>query len=180
MCSTRLAAAPHGEDLREQLVDGLPARNAPEPGRLRTELGVGERYNLHLTLTNALSQWTNPPQLALVLLGMILEEANLASLAGPLSSSNVAETVYPGASTRQDRYHLPITVGPAVSMPGLPRQGKSVGYDAAVRKQRNTGQQAARHGLWGWERFPWLAFLGRLASRRSMMRRSPAYPRGLQ
>jgi hypothetical protein len=42
----------------------------------------------------------------------------------------------------------------AVSMPGLPRQGKSIGYDAAVRKQWDTGQQAARHKLWGWERFP--------------------------
>jgi hypothetical protein len=48
-------------------------------------------------------------------------------------------------------YHCRYT---AVSMPGLPRQGKSVGFDAAICKRLDTGQQAARHELWGWERFP--------------------------
>ena len=59
---------PHGEGLREQLVDGLSLLEAlPKFGCLRTDLGVGERDNLRLELTNALGQWTNPPQLALVL-----------------------------------------------------------------------------------------------------------------
>jgi len=58
---------PHGESFREQLVDGLALLEAlPKFGRLRTDLGVGERYNLRLKLTNAIGQWTNSPQLALV------------------------------------------------------------------------------------------------------------------